>query len=285
MAARPPLPRLRRLPLRRLRLGFLEVGHHPQRVRYHVHELGAGRDVLAPAHADFADLAIAGRVHHGVVQVDLGLAQLGLGHLDLGFERGAVHRRGLDLLGVDLDVGLGLGHVGGRQARGGTHLVTLVERDGAALGQRLHALQLGCGTVGFGLRRRQAGAAGAQRGAVLGLGLVGIGQLCAGIGQLGLGLCLGGFVGAGVDAHQGLARLDVLVVLHQHLGHIAADLGREHGDGAAHIGVVGADHGAREGEQVPGTQHQQHAGQCDHQHHQHAAQRGLDELGRWRWRG
>jgi hypothetical protein len=125
-------------------------------------------------------------------------------------------------------------------------------RHGASLGQLLHTLELRLRALGLRLHGSQTGAAGAQRGTVLGLCLFGIAQLRLGIGQLRLGLRDGRFIAAAIDAHQRLAGLDLLVILDQHLGHIAIDLRSQHGDGTTHIGIVRGHHRAVEGPQIPG---------------------------------
>jgi L-ascorbate metabolism protein UlaG (beta-lactamase superfamily) len=46
-------------------------------------------------------------------------------------------------------------------------------------------------------------------------------------------------IDAVVDPHQFLPRCDILEILHQHRGHIAANLRRDDRRLAAHIGIVG----------------------------------------------
>ena len=125
------------------------------------------------------------------------------------------------------------------------------------------ALQIGLGALGFGLHRHQAGAAGAQTGFILCLRLAVVGQL----GACAVELRLGGvhFLGVDtvVDAHQRLAGLDPFKVMHQHFGDVAVDLRRQHGDLAAHIGVVGAHHRRGKGADAPAPQNHQNSGHGD----------------------
>jgi hypothetical protein len=114
-----------------------------------------------------------------------------------------------------------------------------------------------------------------------GLGLFGIVQLGHGIRHLAFGHAHPLAIDAVVDAQQFLARFDVLEVLDQHLGHIAVDLGRQHGDRAAHVGVVGSDARAVEGTEMPGPHDQADADGGNDRHDADRGRRGLDLL-RWR---
>ncbi len=60
-----------------------------------------------------------------------------------------------------------------------------------------------------------------------------------------------------IDRDEQLPGLDALIVLHQHLRHIARHLRRDDRHLAAHIGVLGALHGVGERREPPGVKHQQ----------------------------
>jgi hypothetical protein len=81
--------------------------------------------------------------------------------------------------------------------------------------------------------------------------------------QLGQGLLQALLVDAVVEAHQQVAGLDELEVLHRHLEHITAELRPDDRHLAAHQGVLGAFDGAAERRQLPGIEHDQYPGDGD----------------------
>ena len=147
-------------------------------------------------------------------------------------------------------------------------------RNLGLIDQRLHAGEIGLGAFVIGLAGphvglgdgdiaagglfvRQTGTfefrhgIGKLRGGARGAGLGGVaGQRDDGLGgmQLALRLHQGsagdidpGLVIARIDAHQDVAGLHRLVVLHQHFEHVARDFGGDRGDVRVHLSVVARD--------------------------------------------
>ncbi|GAE55979.1 hypothetical protein XPR_2614 [Xanthomonas arboricola pv. pruni MAFF 301420] len=242
-------------------LGFLEIGHDPQRVRHQRHQLRAIGDVGALAHAELAELAIARGQDARVVQIDLRQlhGRLRIGHRR--FQRGAIDGDAACVLLGGLHGGTRLCHAGIGLRTCGEGGVAILFGHQFLLGQLLRARIRRAGAVALGL-------IAAQCGALFGDGGIGAMPLLVPVGQVGLrGLQLrpGLFELLGIDAvvdpGQQLAVSDVGEVLHRHLGDIAADLRRNHRDLAMHHRVLGALDGADERRQPPCIQHQCHAEQ------------------------
>ncbi len=141
---------------------------------------------------------------------------------------------------------------------GGAVLVDRRRRHPALLEQGFVTLE-----VGVRLGRRGVGVGDLRLGEAdvaprRGLLLFVVGEVGLLGRQIGLRLLQTLAIDAIVDLHQQLAGFDPLVVLYRHGGDVAVELGRDHGDEAAHIGVVGRLDGAGEGGQPPGIEHQQH---------------------------
>jgi len=104
-------------------------------------------------------------------------------------------------------------------------------------------------------------------------------------GQFGAGLLQPLGRNAVVDAQQEIALAHRLEVLHQHLHHVAAQLRTDDGHLPAYQRVLGALQRGAERRQLPGIEHDQHAGQGDggegERAQQDAARACVGGLGRW----
>ena len=244
-------------------LRFLEVRHHPHPPRHQLHQLGAGGHVLAQAHADLAELAVLRRVDAGIGQVDLGQSQRRAGVGDRGGQRVAVDDHRTHVLVGRTPRGLSLAETGLGLAQGRQGLVAFAQRQRAVADQ-------GAGAAHVGLGAGEVGPGGAQLRLDVGhrrlahpLRLGRVGQVGLLRGEIGAGLLDPLAVVAVVQLDQHLPGPDPLVVLHPHLGDVAVDLRRDHGDAAAHVGVLGGLARARKRPQAPGVQDQQHADDGD----------------------
>ncbi len=139
-------------------LGFLVVGDDPELFRHQVEQLRAGRDILPLTHGNLAYPAVARRLDGGVVQVDPGPFQRGLGDFHLRLQAPARNLAGLQGLFGNGDSGLALLHFRPGRARGGTNLVALADRHRAAFGQLVDASFIGQRPLQFGFYGRQFGA-------------------------------------------------------------------------------------------------------------------------------
>ncbi len=233
-------------------LGFLEIGHDPQRVRHQRHQLRAVGDVGALAHAKLTELAIARGQDARVVQVDPCQLHGGLRVGNRGFQRGAVDGHAARVFFGGLHCGTCLRHAGlGLRARGECGVAVLFG-DQLLAGQLLRPCIGRTGAVALCL-------VAAQRRALLGNRRFGAMPLLIPVGEVGLRglhLRLGLFellgIDAVVDACQQLAALDVRKVLHRHLRDIAAHLRRNHGDLTVHHRIFGAFDRTDERRQPPG---------------------------------
>jgi hypothetical protein len=161
----------------------------------------------------------------------------------------------------------GLRHrLGVRRAR----RIPFARRQRTVGGQFLDPAQVGLGALGLGAGVRQRGFVLGDGGGGAPLVLGEIGERCALGRQLGARLLQALGVDAVVDAHQELALLHVLEVLHVDLDDVAGQLRTDDGHLAAHHGVLGGLDRAAEGRQVPGVQHDQHADQRDEREQQAA---------------
>ena len=244
-----------RLPRRHvLQLGFLVIGDHIGLChRHHRQQRQTRHHILLAADLALAHYAVERRADRCVIQGILGQGQVGLGlaHPGLGFgdPRLRLLAARLQHLALGLlpgHLGTGFGHrcqclgppgAGGFQALAGGDLLihqiaVALEVQARTMGLGLAAMQ---GSLGLGdtllllvepcVESGQAGLAGVRR-------RPGLLQPCLGAAQLLDKITL-------IQAHQHIPGLDRLVVLHQHLGHIA---GNPRADGdpiGAHVGVVG----------------------------------------------
>ncbi len=158
-------------------------------------------------------------------------------------------------------------HLGRVGACGCTDLIALADRNRTPFGQLVDTFFIRQAPFQLRFGGGQFGAAGGQRRPVGGQGLRQVLKLEAARCKLGPALFNQLAILTIIDAHQWLALLDLFEVLHQHLGHIAADLWRQHGDLSAHIGILGDRHAAGERPQLPGIKDRQDADKR-YQHHQ-----------------
>ncbi len=184
--------------------------------------------------------------------VEVGLAQLGGGGLDVGVrgDLGVVHQC---LVGIQLLLGGGQGALRRHQGVAGVGQFFL--GDGAALGQLLAAGVVGAGPFDLD-------APGSHLGLVAVDVAVQATHLAHGLGQVGLGALLGDGGVAGIEFHQRLALADVVAIIHGDAGHGANDLGRDLHQVAVDVGIVGIGMEAAI-EQVVAVD--THAGQDHHQ--------------------
>ncbi|MNO90314.1 hypothetical protein D3C76_818210 [compost metagenome] len=222
-----------------LELGFLEVGVDPHLIqRDDRHQRRARLHALADLHGALGDVAGDRRDDHRAGVVQVGLAQLGGGCLDVGMghDVGVVDQRAV---GVELLLRGGQGVARGVQGVAGVGQFLLGDR--AIVGEILPALvvRLGLGQGDF-LRRH--------------VGLVAIhvaeqpAHLAHGAREVGFGLLQGDVGVARVELHQHLALVHQVAVIGADADHRAGDLRGDLHDVAVHVGVFGVFVPATEGE-------------------------------------